>query len=138
VLGDTAEVEDPKTVLLCSGKIYYELDARRRELDISNIAIIRVEQFYPFPQNRLKKLIRNFSGAKKWCWVQEEPQNMGGWQFMQPRLEAILKQNVTYIGRMTSASPATGFSAIFKQQQSEIIRKAVGPLSSVKQEAAVS
>jgi len=138
VLDDTAEVEDPKTVLLCSGKIYYELAARRRELDISNIAIIRVEQFYPFPQNRLKKLLRNFSGAKKWCWVQEEPQNMGGWQFMQPRLEGILKQNVTYIGRMTSASPATGFSAIFKQQQSEIIRKAVGPLSSVKQEAAVS
>ena len=138
VLEDPVEVEDPKTVLFCSGKIYYELAARRRELDISNIAIIRIEQFYPFPQNRLKKLVKNFPGARKWCWVQEEPQNMGGWQFMQPRLEEILKQTVRYIGRRTSASPATGFSAIFKQQQSEIIRKAVGPLSSVKQEATVS
>ncbi|MEJ2166362.1 MAG: 2-oxoglutarate dehydrogenase E1 component [Desulfobacterales bacterium] len=138
VLDDAAEVDDPKTVLFCSGKIYYELAARRKELDISNIAIIRVEQFYPFPQNRLKKLIKNYSGAKKWCWVQEEPQNMGGWQFMQPRLEGLLKRDVTYIGRMAAASPATGFSAIFKQQQSEIIRKAVGPLSGAKQGAAVS
>ncbi|UCD79419.1 MAG: 2-oxoglutarate dehydrogenase E1 component, partial [Desulfobacterales bacterium] len=138
VLDDNAEIEDPKSVLFCSGKIYYELAARRKELDISNIAIIRIEQFYPFPQNRLKKLIKNYAGAKKWYWVQEEPQNMGAWQFMQPRLEGILKHNVTYIGRMTSASPATGFSAIFKQQQSEIIRSAVGPLSSLKQEATVS
>jgi 2-oxoglutarate dehydrogenase E1 component len=138
VLDDAAEVDDPKTVLFCSGKIYYELAARRKELDISNIAIVRVEQFYPFPQNRLKKLIKNYSGAKKWCWVQEEPQNMGGWQFVQPRLEGLLKHNVTYVGRMTAASPATGFSAIFKQQQSEIIRKAVGPLSGAKQGAAVS
>jgi 2-oxoglutarate dehydrogenase E1 component len=138
VLDDAAEVDDPKTVLFCSGKIYYELAARRKELDISNIAIIRVEQFYPFPQNRLKKLIKNYSGAKKWCWVQEEPQNMGGWQFIQPRLEGLLKHNLTYIGRMAAASPATGFSAIFKQQQSEIIRKAVGPLSGAKQAAAVS
>ncbi len=132
------DVGDPKTVLFCSGKLYYELAARRRELDISNIAIIRIEQFYPFPQNRIKKLAKHFSGAKKWCWVQEEPQNMGGWQFMQPRLEEILKHNVTYIGRGASASPATGFAAIFKQQQSEILRKAVGPLSGVRQEAAVS
>ena len=134
VLADSAEVEDPQKVLFCSGKLYYELAARRRELDIANIAIIRAEQFYPFPQNRLKKSVKNFSGAKKWCWVQEEPQNMGAWQFMQPRLEAILKQNVAYIGRTASASPATGFPAIFKQQQSEIIRKAVGPLSGAKQE----
>jgi len=63
---------------------------------------------------------------------------MGGWQFMQPRLEEILKHDVTYIGRGPSASPATGFAAIFKQQQSEILRKAVGPLSGVRQEAAVS
>jgi 2-oxoglutarate dehydrogenase complex dehydrogenase (E1) component-like enzyme len=138
VLDDAAEVTDPKTVLFCSGKLYYELAARRRELDISNIAIIRIEQFYPFPQNRIKKLVKNFSGAKKWCWVQEEPQNMGAWQFMQPRLEEILKHDVTYIGRGSSASPATGFSSIFKQQQSEILRKAVGPLSGVRQEAAVS
>ena len=138
VLNDATDVGDPKTVLFCSGKLYYELAARRRELDISNIAIIRIEQFYPFPQNRIKKLAKHFSGAKKWCWVQEEPQNMGGWQFMQPRLEEILKHNVTYIGRGTSASPATGFAAIFKQQQSEILRKAVGPLSGVRQEAAVS
>jgi 2-oxoglutarate dehydrogenase E1 component len=138
VLDDAAEVDDPKTVLLCSGKIYYELDARRRELDISNIAIIRIEQFYPFPQNRLKKLAKQFPDAKKWCWVQEEPQNMGAWQFMQPRLEGILKRSVVYIGREPSASPATGFSAIFKQQQGEIIRKAVGSLSRARQEAAVS
>ena len=138
MLEEGAEIEDPKNVLFCSGKLYYELAARRRELDISNIAIIRVEQFYPFPQNRLKKAVKNFAGAKKWCWVQEEPQNMGAWQFMQPRLEAILKQSVAYIGRAASASPATGFPAIFKQQQGEIIRKAVGPLSGVKQQATVS
>jgi 2-oxoglutarate dehydrogenase E1 component len=138
VLNDNPEVEDPKTVLFCSGKIYYELAARRRELDISNIAIIRIEQFYPFPHNRLKKLIKNYAGAKKWCWVQEEPQNMGAWQFVQPRLAGILKHDVAYIGRGASASPATGFSAIFKQQQNEILSKAVGSLSSAKEEAAVS
>jgi 2-oxoglutarate dehydrogenase E1 component len=132
VLDDPDAVKDPKKILFCSGKIYYELNARRREIEISDIAIVRLEQFYPYPHAELQKLLDKYSAAKDWFWIQEEPQNMGGWQFIQPRLEGLSKRRLKYVGRKPAASPATGFPAIYRQEQNQIIEKAVGPASGRK------
>jgi 2-oxoglutarate dehydrogenase E1 component len=138
VIDDTNTVNDPSTVLLCSGKIYYELAARRLNLESTDIAILRMEQFYPFPGELLGKVVNKYSGAKRWCWVQEEPANMGAWQFIRSRLEDLIKQPLIYIGREAASSPATGFPAIFRREQNEIIEKAVGPPSDGQQQAEVS
>ncbi len=137
-LDDPDEVKDAKKILFCSGKIYYELCARRKELEITDIAILRVEQFYPFPHERLKTAVSKYSKAKHWYWVQEEPQNMGGWQFIKPRIEKITKRTLRYIGRNTAASPATGFPTIYRQEQNLIIEKAVGPPPDHREQAEVS
>ena len=137
VLDDTNTVSDPDLVLFCSGKIYYELAARRKSLASTNIAILRIEQFYPFPRELVQQVVKKYSGARRWCWVQEEPENMGGWQFIRPRLEDIIQQPLTYIGREAASSPATGFPAIFRRQQNKIIDTAAGPLSGSHQQAEV-
>jgi 2-oxoglutarate dehydrogenase E1 component len=138
VLDDPDEFKEPKKILFCSGKIYYELCARRKALEITDIAIVRLEQFYPFPDERLKTVVSKYSKTKHWCWVQEEPQNMGGWQFIKPRLEKIIKRTLRYIGRNPASSPATGFPAIFRQEQNLIIEKAVGPAAGQREQAEVS
>ena len=105
VIDDPANLKDPESIVICSGKIYYELVSRRQELESRHTAIIRLEQFYPFPAVRLKEITDNYHRAKTWCWVQEEPQNMGGWQFVRPRLEALIEKPFSYIGRTAASSP---------------------------------
>ncbi len=138
IIDDTNTLKDPKTVLFCSGKIYYELAARRMDLESTDIAILRIEQFYPFARELLSTVVKKYSGARQWCWVQEEPENMGGWQFIRPRLEEVIKQSLIYIGREAVSSPATGFPVIFRREQNEIIDKAVGPPAGSPQQAEVS
>jgi 2-oxoglutarate dehydrogenase E1 component len=138
ILEDQDEIRNPQKVLFCSGKIYYELCERRKELEITDIAIVRVEQFYPFPRERIKDVVSMYSRAKHWCWVQEEPQNMGGWHFIKPRIEKLIKRTLRYIGRNTASSPATGFPAIFRQEQSLIVEKAVGPALGHQEQPEVS
>ena len=138
VLDDPDEVNEPKKILFCSGKIYYELSARCRDLENTDIAIVRIEQFFPFPHDQLNTVVKKYPRAKNWYWVQEEPENMGGWQFIKPRLENITKQTLKYIGRKAASSPATGFPAIFKQEQNQIIEQAVGPVAGQREQAAVS
>jgi 2-oxoglutarate dehydrogenase E1 component len=138
VIDDPDHVKEAKKILFCSGKIYYELAARRKELEIADIAILRLEQLYPVPENQLKTILSQYSKAKHWCWVQEEPQNMGGWQFIKPRLEKRIKRTLRYIGRSPASSPATGFPAIYRQEQNSIIEKAVGPARGHLEQAEVS
>jgi 2-oxoglutarate dehydrogenase E1 component len=138
VLDDPSQVVEPKKILFCSGKIYYELSARRKELGTTDIVIVRVEQFYPFAQEQFKTLVGKYSAIKHWYWVQEEPRNMGGWQFIRPRLEGLSRHTLRYIGRNPAASPATGFPAIYRQEQNLIIEKAVGPAPGRKEQATVS
>jgi 2-oxoglutarate dehydrogenase E1 component len=112
-------------VLFCSGKIYYELMQRSRAVGKHDVAIVRLEQFYPFPEAALQKIIKRYKKAGEWAWVQEEPENMGGWPFVRPRLEALADRPLTYIGRDAAASPATGFPKIYRRQQDAIIDTAV-------------
>lgn len=113
-------------VLFCSGKVYYDLVAERKKLEDTNTAIIRVEQFYPFPKNRLVEELSRYAKATDVRWVQEEPENMGGWSFLEPRLLRLLEANQTlrYIGRPTSASPATGSHTIHQMEQQRLVKEA--------------
>jgi 2-oxoglutarate dehydrogenase E1 component len=132
--GSFQEVLDHETnkktcrrILFCSGKIYYELFQRRKDLKSSDISIIRLEQLYPFPREQLEEVVNKYSEAKEWYWVQEEPENMGGWNFVRSRLASLVHKHVKYIGRKEAASPATGFRSLYTIQQGAIIEEAVGP-----------
>ncbi len=127
VLDDPAAPGKPRRILLCAGKIYYELARRREALGRDDTALVRLEQYYPFPDARLQDLRRQAGTRAKWFWVQEEPENMGAWWFLRPRLETVLRQRPDYIGRPAAASPATGFPAIYRQQQEAILTAALGP-----------
>ncbi|TDB65250.1 2-oxoglutarate dehydrogenase E1 component [Arundinibacter roseus] len=120
-IGDTyADPKKVKKVLLCTGKLYYELFEKQQKDGRDDVAIIRVEQMHPFPKNQLNKLIGQYKKAKVF-WVQEEPFNMGGWTFM---LRMYPEQPLEVIARRPSASPSTGFAKIHAQEQAEIVRHA--------------
>jgi 2-oxoglutarate dehydrogenase E1 component len=126
VLQDAPDIKKPKRVLLCSGKIYYALLQWRQDAKQGEVAIVRLEQLYPFPEDQLKAIAKRYRQAKEWYWVQEEPENMGAWQFVRYRMEKLFGRVPAYIGRPEAASPATGFPAIFKRQQMAIVEEAVG------------
>ena len=115
-------------VLLCSGKIYLELLERKEQGGYDNIAIVRIEQFYPTPKLQDKALFEKYSTAKDWYWVQEEPQNMGAFNFLRPLLGKLVGRHVRYIGREPAATPATGFHNIYLKEREELLTQAVGPL----------
>jgi 2-oxoglutarate dehydrogenase E1 component len=111
-----------KRVILCSGKVFYDLETARQDARDMKVAIVRLEQFYPFPAENLQKVLSSYENATQIFWTQEEPQNMGGWTFVEPRLERI-KGNLElrYVGRTASASPATGSYAIHNLEQEKLV-----------------
>jgi 2-oxoglutarate dehydrogenase E1 component len=136
VLDDPDGSKKATTVLVCNGKIFYELFQSRKELKKTDIAIVRLEQLYPFPESPIKKVVQKYGQAKKWFWVQEEPQNMGGWQFVQPYLQSASCKSFAYIGRKASPSPATGFPSLGRMEQQAIIAQAMKPPAIRKGKAA--
>jgi 2-oxoglutarate dehydrogenase E1 component len=127
---DDAEVTDAgkvRRVVLCSGKVYYDLHAAQGESKNEAVAIVRLEQFYPFPGERLKEIFARYAGAREVIWAQEEPRNMGGWDFVEHRIRTVLPQNsmLRYVGRTASASPATGSYAIHNLEQHELVSDAL-------------
>ncbi|QTA87504.1 2-oxoglutarate dehydrogenase E1 component [Desulfonema magnum] len=129
VLDHEDNPDAPRRVIFCSGKIYYDLLQRRESLKADTIAVVRLEQVYPFPRTQLEKAVEKYRQTKQWVWVQEEPANMGAWNFVAPRLETLTETPIAYIGRKTCSSPATGFSNIYKEEQASIIEQAVGASS---------
>ena len=125
VIDDAAIIDRAKVkrIVLCSGKIFYDLEAGREDAHDSRVAIVRLEQFYPFPGEKLKEIFAEYENAAELLWTQEEPQNMGGWSFVEPRLRSIKRENMSlnYVGRTASASPATGSYAIHNLEQEKIV-----------------
>ena len=120
---DDVKVKDPlaiKKVLMCTGKIYFDLLERQTKDNITDVAIIRLEQIYPLPQTQLNAIHKKYASAV-WYWVQEEPQNMGAATFLRINLEQI---NFGTISRLSSASVATGYAKVHAKEQAEIIDKA--------------
>jgi 2-oxoglutarate dehydrogenase E1 component len=123
VIGDAyAEANSVQKVLLCSGKLYYELLEEQQTNKRTDVAVIRLEQLHPFPHTQLDAELSKYSNAKVY-WVQEEPSNMGYWAYV---LRALRLKNILEdgIARKASSSPATGYNKVHNKQQREIIEKA--------------
>ena len=118
-----------RKVIMCSGKVYFDLLAAREKLKVDDVALYRIEQLYPFPAKALVKELRPFAKNSNFFWCQEEPKNMGAWfsvrDYIQWTLETIKAKNsqISYIGRNPDASPATGYAKRHLSEQQEIIEK---------------
>jgi len=119
-----------KTLISCSGKLFYELRKARNEADIKDIAIVRFEQLYPFPQKQFNQLLKKYPNVENLLWVQEEPENMGAWRFIKTTTEQAAEWKV--ICRHSSASPASGSSKVFEIRQKSIIEEALSFSNSKK------
>ncbi|MDA1354616.1 MAG: 2-oxoglutarate dehydrogenase E1 component [bacterium] len=118
-------VKSAKRVIVCSGKIYYDLLAEHGESKNKDVAIVRLEQLYPLPKGQLAELRKTYKSAKEWVWAQEEPQNMGYWSHIITHLPEFAWQ---YVGRAFSASPAVGNSKVHAKEQAAIVEAAFKPL----------
>ncbi|MBC2603619.1 2-oxoglutarate dehydrogenase E1 component [Puniceicoccus vermicola] len=125
ILDDKNAPKKAKTLVLCSGKVYYDILEAKEEQGIDNVAIIRVEQYFPFNTKLMKEIVSNYPNFKRVVWCQEEPQNMGAWTFLTTRLEEVFGFVPEYAGRPASASPATGFLARHKEEQAALVNKAL-------------
>lgn len=123
IIEDPSITKKAKRVILCSGKIYYELCEHRDSEKIKDAAIVRLEQMYPLHADRLSE-IASLHKDSALVWCQEESQNMGAWSFIAPRLEEIFGRKPAYSGRDASASPAVGSLAIHKIEQAALIKAA--------------
>jgi multifunctional 2-oxoglutarate metabolism enzyme len=114
-------------VVLCSGKIYYDIDASELRAEAENVVIARVELLYPFARDQIASLFSSYPNLKEVLWVQEEPQNMGAWKVMRRRLPALLPDGVelSYVGRPERASPGEGYSAAHAREQERIVLTAL-------------
>jgi 2-oxoglutarate dehydrogenase E1 component len=132
VIGELNESIDPasvKRVLACSGKVYYDLVHGREERGLDNVAIVRVEQLYPFPHKAFETELRKYSKATEVIWVQDEPQNQGPWFYVQHHLYENMSegQKLAYAGRPASASPAVGYLSKHQEQQKALVEQALAP-----------
>jgi 2-oxoglutarate dehydrogenase E1 component len=129
IIGEIDEI-DPKQVtrvVMCSGKVYYDLLEKRRENKQTDVAIIRIEQLYPFPIDEINAELAQYAHVTDWVWCQEEPMNQGAWYCSQHRFYASIPQGatLTYAGRDASASPAVGYISVHNQQQKQLVDDAL-------------
>ncbi len=131
VIGETdagVDAKAVKKVVLCTGKVYYDLLIARRERELKDVALLRVEQLYPFPHKSLDAELKKYPAATQVVWCQDEPQNQGAWFFVQHHIQEALKdgQRLSYAGRPASASPAVGYYDKHYAQQKELLVAALG------------
>jgi 2-oxoglutarate dehydrogenase E1 component len=123
---------EARRVVICSGKVYYDLLAERRDRGIKDVAILRLEQIYPFPEKTLAFSLKPYGKAQDVVWCQEEPENMGSWSFVDRRIEKVLSvlkhkaKRPIYAGRVAAASPATGLAKVHAVEQAALVREALG------------
>ena len=124
---DAIDANQVKRVVLCSGKVYYDLLRHRQNKKISDVAILRIEQLYPFPVQELSKLLHTYKNAKDIIWCQEEPKNQGAWFSMKHRMKQSLAswQCLDYAGRDFSASPAAGYLSVYMNGQNQLVEQAL-------------
>ncbi|MBA1147971.1 2-oxoglutarate dehydrogenase E1 component [Ectothiorhodospiraceae bacterium WFHF3C12] len=135
---DDLKASDVKRVVMCSGKVYYDLLQERRKRELEDVAIVRIEQLYPFPEKDLQALLRRrYKNATEVVWCQEEPKNQGAWYNSQHHfLRAMRKDQVLrYAGRAASASPAVGYAKLHHEQQRRLVDAALKPWPTEKRKA---
>jgi 2-oxoglutarate dehydrogenase E1 component len=132
VLGDTSvQPEDVRRLVLCTGKVYYDVAGHEARGDAQSVAVARVELLYPFPLESVTALVSAYPDLREIVWVQEEPQNMGAWRSIRHRLEeaaatAPRVERVEYVGRPWRASPSEGYPGLHHRDQDQIVRRALG------------
>ena len=127
LIGDTeADPAAVRRVLLCTGKVYYDLVARRAQAGVTDVAIARVERLYPLPISELGAELARYPAAESVTWVQEEPANQGGWPTMALKLPRVLQRQVGVISLPPSSAPATGSAAQHAATHAELVQAAVG------------
>jgi 2-oxoglutarate dehydrogenase E1 component len=135
VIGEVKEIkaEKVKRMVVCSGKVYYDLVKKREERGSDDVAIVRIEQLYPFAHKAFAHEMKKYPNATEIVWTQDEPQNQGAWFFVQHYIhENMLDgQKLGYAGRAASASPAVGYSHLHQEQQKALVDGAFGKLKGV-------
>jgi 2-oxoglutarate dehydrogenase E1 component len=126
---DDVEVQKPKSItslILCSGRIYVDLIGSELRKQTRDVAIARLEQLYPFPKEALENLLHQYPSLERLIWVQEEPLNMGAWDYLRPRLRQLRDDQLRlhYVGRPESSSPAEGSSTLYRANQRALIEQA--------------
>jgi 2-oxoglutarate dehydrogenase E1 component len=133
ILDDPIRPAKPKRLVLCAGKVYYDLAAAREERKDTATAIVRIEQLYPFPEKRLAELLTTYKGVAETVWVQEEPRNRGAWVFVRDRIgQSFPSVHLSYVGREESASPATGSHTRHEREQHQLVAEAFGGTAAAK------
>ncbi len=129
---DNLQHENVRRVIMCSGKVYYDLLMQRRDAQLEHVAIIRIEELYPFPAEALNVILEQYKNAEELIWCQEEPKNQGAWDYFEPRFAAKLDHPcmVEYIGREPSAAPAVGSAKVHAQQQKKLVKEALYGIAS--------
>jgi 2-oxoglutarate dehydrogenase E1 component len=124
---DEVDAAAVRRIVLCSGKVYFDLLKARREAKLSSVALVRLEQLYPFPSEEYEAILRKYANAREIVWCQEEPQNQGSWYQIRHRLQSPLGPNdeLLYAGRAGAAAPATGILALHEQQQKNLVTAAL-------------
>ena len=113
-------------VVLASGKVSHEALARRDELGLANVAVVRVEQIYPWPAEEIEAVIASYPNAHEVVWLQEEPENMGSWPFVHLQMHKALRdKSVRHVARAESASPATGSHLVHDAEQADLLVRAL-------------
>jgi 2-oxoglutarate dehydrogenase E1 component len=130
IIPETGEIDRDSTrrLVFCSGKVYYDLLQARLSQELSGVALIRIEQLYPFPIDRYAAQIQSYPNAEHIVWCQEEPQNQGAWYQIRHRLQEPLseRQQLYYAGRSSAAAPACGIVKLHVRQQQELVEAALG------------
>ena len=124
---DALNAKNVRRVVICQGKVYYDLLSKRREQKLEDIALIRLEQMYPFPAEEVKKVFASYAHVKDWVWCQEEPRNQGAWLSVAEPISAVLPVgcSLNYVGRKDYSSPAVGYASLFHEEQSALINQAL-------------
>jgi 2-oxoglutarate dehydrogenase E1 component len=112
--------DEVRRVIFCTGKMYYDLLAKKEEYDAQDIALVRIEQLHPWPEKQVQKIIDKYPNTRRWIWVQEEPENMGAWRYVKENLTEV---NLQVVARLASGSPAVGLNKLHVLGQEEIIGK---------------
>jgi len=125
VLSDVRPTSDVRKVVLCSGKIFYDIDKARDERNAEDVALVRIEQLFPFPEEQLTSILATYADGIEVAWAQEEPANMGAMPYIRPLLRGHLGRRIGLISRTASASPATGSNATHHVEQAQLVDEAL-------------
>jgi len=136
--GEDSDPLETRRLVFCSGKIYFSLEAERKRANIRGVSAARIEQLYPFPQKEVSAVLSRHANVKEVVWVQEEPKNMGAWNFVEDILADLLPRGVMlrYAGRKEAASPAAGLFRSHQKEEADILSRAFGDIEKVRATAA--